>query len=397
MNQSVSHRIRGLFFIDAQKRFNSSHQHWNTIAACADVFSEIHVVVLTHGNVSRAEFVTNPIPGVVVYHISRRALLFRFFSIWKTIMFNLRWRTDVRPDFVMNMTEGRHGWLAAAFARYIRRPFFSVAQARLSYVKGFSLSFWITKRFLHQARGLFVSSDNVMASLATKYHLAQDSITVSTPPIDPELFDHTAADTAIMFEHRGYNFFIASVVKTKRELKSLRDIYRHVEVLYPRTASIVFVEERLYRRFSRIIKSNQFRGMFVYKKTDQFIQQLKGAHIYLSISKSEDISTTLLQALSLEVPVVAMGTGLVSDIFRGSPYERFLSFTDDHNVLAHSVVLLIEDQRLRNEYALNTKMLLAKAPMVTPVEYAKVFYGTIASLIDPASFMALGKEKQLKK
>jgi hypothetical protein len=199
-----------------------------------------------------------------------------------------------------------------------------------------------------------------------------------------------------MFEHKGYNFFIGSSIESISEIKSFHAIYRHVEEKYPRTAGILFVENSFYKIAINYIKIRKIQGIFIYKKTDQFLEQLKKVHIYLSVSKIEDINISMLQALSLQVPVVTVGTGLAVDIFKGSMYEQFLVYTDDPKLLAHSVILLLENQGLRIEYGLNTKVLLDKAVLVAPKEYAEKLYLTLTRLIDPISYDVYTANKNKK-
>jgi glycosyltransferase involved in cell wall biosynthesis len=396
MDKSIVHRIRGLFFIDADKHFDRSHPHWQTISACTDFLSEIHVIVFTRGKILKKDFASDPLPKVVVYHISRNGIFLHFLSIWKRIMFNLRWRQSVRPHFVMNMTTGRHIIWAALFARYVHRPFFSVITTDILFKRKYTLSFWFTRKFIRRARQLFVSSDYLKMLLSTKYKLPQELITVSMNPINPDIFEATTGDSTIMFEHKGYNFFIGSSIESISEIKSFHAIYRHVEEKYPRTAGILFVENSFYKIAINYIKIRKIQGIFIYKKTDQFLEQLKKVHIYLSVSKIEDINISMLQALSLQVPVVTVGTGLAVDIFKGSMYEQFLVYTDDPKLLAHSVILLLENQGLRIEYGLNTKVLLDKAVLVAPKEYAEKLYLTLTRLIDPISYDVYTANKNKK-
>ncbi len=393
MADPTAHRIRGLFFVDVDTRLDSSHPYWPTISACSNLLSEVHVIVFTRGRVSKKEFATSPLPKIVVYHISRKGLFFHFFSIWKKIMFNLKWRKDVRPDFVVDMMTGRHAQWAALFARYIRRPFFSIVPTSRVYTKKYTPVFWRTKRFLHQAAQLFVSSEYIKMRISTRYHISQDRITVVTPPIDPELFVHTLSNSDITIDHKGYNFFISSFVETLTELRSFLAVYKLVETRYPRTGGVVFVDARLYKAATRLVHKKKMPGVFIHTRDDQFLPQLKASQVYLSVSKTNDINIPLLQALSLQVPVVTIGSGITVDIFKDSLYEQFLSYTDDPELLAHNIIVLMENHSIRLDYSINTKLLLDKAPMGKAIDYAAMLYLIVVKYIDPSFYEQVTKKQ----
>lgn len=392
MTEPAAHRIRGLFFVDVDTRLDSSHPQWPTISAFSNVLSEMHIIVFTRGRVPKKEFATSPLPKIVVYHISRRGLFFHFFSMWKKILFNLKWRHDVRPDFVMDMTTGHHARWAALFARYIHRPFFSIVPTSRVYTKRYTPVFWITKRFLHHAAQLFVSSEYIKMRISTRYHISQDRITVATPPIDPELFIHTASDNAITIDHKGYNFFISSYIETLSELRSFLAVYKVVETRYPRTGGVVFVDAHLYKAATRLVHRKKMPGIFIHKRDDQFLPQLKASQVYLSVNKTNDSNIPLLQALSLQVPVVTIGSGITVDIFKDSLYEQFLSYTDDPELLAHSIITLMEDHLIRLDYSINTKLLLDKAPMGTAIDYAAMLYLSVVKYVDPSFYEHVTKK-----
>lgn len=392
MTEPAAHRIRGLFFVDVDTRLDSSHPQWPTISAFSNVLSEMHIIVFTRGRVLKKEFATSPLPKIVVYHISRRGLFFHFFSIWKKILFNLKWRHDVRPDFVMDMTTGHHARWAALFARYIHRPFFSIVPTSRVYTKRYTPVFWITKRFLHHAAQLFVSSEYIKMRISTRYHISQDRITVATPPIDPELFVHTPSDSTIVIDHKGYNFFISSYIETLAELRSFLAVYKVVETRYPRTGGVVFVDAHLYKAATRLVHRKKMSGIFIHTKDDQFLPQLKASQVYLSVSKTNDSNIPLLQALSLQVPVVTIGSGITVDIFKDSLYEQFLSYTDDPELLAHSIITLMEDHLIRLDYSINTKLLLDKAPMGTAIDYAAMLYLSVVKYVDPSFYEHVTKK-----
>jgi glycosyltransferase involved in cell wall biosynthesis len=293
----------------------------------------------------------------------------------------------------MDMTTGHHARWAALFARYIHRPFFSIVPTSRVYTKRYTPLFWITKRFLHHAAQLFVSSDYIKMRISTRYHISQDRITVATPPIDPELFVHTHSDTTITIDHQGYNFFISSYIETLSELRSFLAVYTRVETRYPRTGGIVFVDAHLYKAATRLVHRKKMRGIFIHTRDDQFLPQLKASQVYLSVSKTSDINMPLLQALSLQVPVVTIGSGITADLFKDSLYERFLSYTDDPELLAHSIITLMEDHLIRLDYSINTKLLLNKASMGTAIDYATMLYLVVVQHIDPLLYEELTKKQ----
>ena len=121
--------------------------------------------------------------------------------------------------------------------------------------------------------------------------------------------------------------------------------------------------------------------MLVYKKDDNFLSAIAGTHIYLALTREADIDTNMLAALSVEVPVVSIEYGIAKEIFSGSKYSGALIQNPEQAPLA--IVRLIEDQRLRAEYALNTKTLFSKLSFNTTEQYAQKMYRFIEEITRP--------------
>ncbi len=376
-------KLRGLFLIKADQSFSEHHPLWAVIQSFRQHLSEVHVVVFVKGKVSREDRIIQQDGQFFVYHVPEKFFLFNFSYYWTTIQFNLRYRKKFRPDFILSIADGVPAFFGFLLAWSNKRRFFMQASPHLLGHEALSLQHVINKAMLKRATAVFVPGKQTAALFSDLFNIPPAQLIPVEPPFDYHALAHVTDKKDFKIENPQYTFFISSVIYTTKDATALVALHERVRAKYPRTAMIVLVPADMHESIKRLLKHQHAFGMFVYKQDDTLLASLNGTQLYAAISKEQDIDTSMITALGLLIPVVSIDFGIAPELFTGTPYQQFMTPAGDIEAMAASIVTLIEDQRTRGEYALNTGMLLSKVKLVTPEEYAGTVYSVIKEIIQP--------------
>lgn len=376
-------KLRGLFIIDADHLFTDTHPLWKTIAAFRSSVVEIHVAVFSKQKVREIEKFIEHDNQLLIYHFHRGNFLFRFRRSIASLEFHLLWHKEFRPDFVVSFSETEGALAGLKLSRRYEKKFFQHTTAHSIDNRGFSFHALLTKYVLRHATMLFVPGPETAQHLASAFRLPPATFLPVEPPIAIKELTSETNKHDFHTEHPQYNFFVSTVLYGSIIPAATLGLYKKVALKYPRTALVIFVEESLVAHFEHLVKRNHWYGVLVYPKNDALLSSIAGTHAYLALTREEDIDVHLLAALSVQVPVVALSYGIAKELFVGSRYEAFLIPEGSTEKAVVATISLIEDQRLRAEYALNTKTLFSKLSFNTTEQYAQKMYNLIAEIVRP--------------
>lgn len=384
MDTTRQKKLRGLFVIASDDIFSESHILWPIIQGFKKQLEEMHVVVFTKAKLIRNDQKVHTDDQLTTYHFNRHWLLFNLPYVWATLQFNLKWRGNFRPDFVMSFTDGLPALVGYELAYRNKRQFFMQGSAHLLGQPKDSIRFRITKFLLKHATAVIVPGPQTAALFTELFSIPPAQLLPLEPPFDTATLAHNTDRFDYHVDHAQYNFFITSAVYTPADVTALLAIHRIIAAKYPRAALIVLVDKTMMKHAERSIHGAKAFGVFAYVQDDTLVSYINGSHVYLAIAKEQDLDTAMITALSLRVPVVTRAAGIAPELFNGSQYQSFMVTDGGAASLAQAVIKLIEDQRLRTEYGLNTGLLLAHTTFVSSEEYAVRLQQLISEIVQPS-------------
>jgi hypothetical protein len=376
--------LRALIVISSDGLFSQHHPLWKMVEGYRVHFSEIHLVVFVKGKVPADARVVHGNDHLFIYHVSQRFLLLNIAYVWSTLQFNLKWRGSFRPDLVISLTDNSAALLGYALSRRHKKKFFIQGSSHLLGQSKLSFRYLINRYLLQHSTAVFVPGPQTASLFSHWFSIPPAQLLSLEPPFDiralvrsTEKFDYHAL-------HPQYNFFISSVVYTMEDVKTLISVHEVIRAKYARVALFIIVEKALQSSVEHYIQRTKAFGVFAYELNDAVTTHIKGSHVYLALSREQDVDIMMVTALGLQVPVVARPYGIAPELFKGTQYEQHMVRDDTIAGIARTVIVLIEDQRLRTEYSLNTGLLLANVTFTTTEEYTSKATVIITEIVQPA-------------
>jgi len=383
MEQEKEEKLRGLFVIRVDKRFDATHPLWDTIHSYREILEEAHVLIFSKAHVEKKDMLTEPEPGLFFYRCSSRFALISFIRRWKFLAFQLYWRKTFRAHFILSFTLRSGGLFAYILSRRFKRPFFVIGSMHDISGGPFSLRRKLARFLMRRAVSVIAPGSQNALSLSKTLDIPPAQFTPLQPPVDKVSIGHNTEKYDFNHDHIQYNFFSASTANSIDALRSLMLVHARVVSHYPRVGLVVFADERVFRRLSRFIKRTKSYGVFVYHETDALLSQIAGTHVYLGISRDEEVDMSLVMALGLGVPVVAYRSGIAGELFPDTPYARFACDPGDAETASRLIVELLEHQAVRAEYALNTSLVFDKFSFRDTDAYVRNIHDMIESIVRP--------------
>ncbi len=376
-------KTRGLLVLRADRYFDESHLHFETVRAYKALLEETHVLVFSKSRVPKEKQFAQPEPKVFIYQYSTRFSALHFWKIWKFLVFNLYWRKSFRTDFILSFTAGKGGFLAYLLSKRYKRPFFLVSRFKSILGSKWSLKRMIARKLFHKATIIFIPGSQNAINISKILGIPPANLRPVHLPVDLATIEHSGATYDYQSQHPQYNFYISCCADTIDELRALMLVYSHVAAKYPRVGLVVIADREAVARLEKFIKRTKAYGVFVYPEDDGLLAKIAGSHVYLAVSNLDEVDTKLLYALGLEVPVVAYRYGIARELFPGTPFERFICDAGDTEAAAKLIIELIEHQVTRNEYAINTGLIFKKFNHQSTAEYIQSIHETIETIIHP--------------
>lgn len=377
-------KLRALFIVSADEAFSDRHPLWATIESQRAFLDEMHVAVFVKRKVSWEDRLIHKDEQLSVYQIRERFLWWNIPYVWTNLEFNLRWQNAFRPDYVLSFADGIPALIGFLLAWQNKKKFFMQGSSHLLGQSKASLRFLINRFLMKRATAVLVPGKQTAMLFSNAFSIPPAQLLPIDPPFDIQNLGRSIEKFDFHAEHPQYNFFISSVVYTMKDVYALMAIHAIVRTKYARVALIILVDKSLHGSVDRLLKRSKAFGAFAYEQNDKLVTYINGTHLYLAVSKEQDIDTMMVTALGLQMPVVTRAYGIAPELFKGTPYEHFMVADEGVQAIAAAVVELIEHQQQRIEYGLNTGMQLSRVTFTSTVQYGGILYKTIEEIVRPA-------------
>lgn len=376
------YKPRALFIYDAESELTEAHPLWHSTMLYAENMEELHIIVLTK-NVERKEKVVTLRDNVFVYYIPSRFLFFRLQRLWSLIRFELVWQHSFRADVIVSWTTGIGAYIGYILKRLYQKKY--IVHTSGSFLELSRLSAeYMRMRFLSKRADLIVvPGETVKHTLEEAMHTKARVVSI-TPPLElPKVGMHREVYNYAL-AYPDHSMFILSrlTIGRQKEFLQLVRVFKHILVAYPKAALILITPHAHVGPFKRLVWLYRMKKhIFVHEEKGDLAYLYGGGHVYVSMSQTEEINMPMLTALGLHIPVVTTPTGMARELFSGSRYESFMCSYGDVSCFYTMIKRLIEDQYIRDEYRLNTNLILQKLSVQTPDGYVNTFFAHLQSLL----------------
>jgi glycosyltransferase involved in cell wall biosynthesis len=343
-------------------------------------FEELHIVVLSK---KIAEDSIQREDGCIVYHFKRTFFAMRGWYVLDAIKFNLVWRKRFRPDVIVSWGADKSAFLSALLHRRYKKPLFLVLDSHYLELGRFSLRRWVLGLALGRAMAAFVPGEQTAKAYTKAFGVPPAALQVFAPATDMTSLAETRNGFNFHGEHAQYNLFVVSTLYKRHDLLRLFAVHSRVAFKYPRTGFVVLAPKELCKSFEHIALRAKRFGVFFYPLDDSYLSYIKGANLYLGIGMVEDVDKGILAALAGGVPVVTEPIGIARELFADPQFSQFAVSDGSADSLASVLLMLIERQQLRTQYALTTNLLFSKVHSITPEAYAGNMYAIIDEMVQP--------------
>lgn len=219
-----------------------------------------------------------------------------------------------------------------------------------------SMGGWLQNNFYVKGTDKIVAVSNGVKKELVKKGLPPNHIEViynGTPKdkyehINPEIVEQLKND----YDIKDGDFVIGCVSRLKSQIHLIQALQ-----YIPVPVKVIFIGINTSEQFQKIISNYPvphkvyFKGIVPMKKT---LHHYKLFSLKVLASKMEGLSQSLLEAMALEVPVIATNCAgnpdLISDWKNGLMYEN-----DNPKELAEKILLLMNDPALRKKLIINGK------------------------------------------
>jgi glycosyltransferase involved in cell wall biosynthesis len=224
-----------------------------------------------------------------------------------------------------------------------------------------------------------VPGEKIADALINHAGVPNEKISVIRPAVDMSFLSRSVESINYLKQYPQHNFFLLTRVSVghKRDLAFILKVFALVVNRYTRTALMMMVPPEQVAAVKKIVAASHNRSIYVFSEEDDSMSYYGGAQIFLSIAESEEMTIPIACALSLHVPVVTTEAGVAKEIFSGSRYQEFMKPFGDVDGYSKAVFRLIENQQLRNEYRLNSPILLNSLTLQNPQGYVATILASI--------------------
>lgn len=207
-------------------------------------------------------------------------------------------------------------------------------------------------------------------------HLAEKIVSVSKPDINKILFHFKPGknkkifyiQNGLVLESKKYNHkinneeFITFIGELSyyKGFDFFLEIAKYLKRFKPNAKFLVVGKPSKDKELFQKLAQNKDDLDISYIKSIENIKKIfKNTVIYLLLSRSEGMSTTLLESMKYEVPIIATDINSNSYLIKDG-YNGFLISTKDINKALKKIKLLLEDQNLRKNFINHSKKVLDK-------------------------------------
>lgn len=379
-NTTNTPKPRALFMYDSDRIVDEMHPQWAEIVQYAQKLAELHILVFISTGVPKEHRVEQVLDNVFVYYVFARSVVPRIGRLWQVVRRNLVWKKNFRADFILSNSSHLGSLVGVYLAKRFKKPLFLTTSGTFLELSPYAREYQLLRYVAHHAHMVFVPSATASDMLVARTHISNERIAIIRPAIDLDFLQQPHAFVEYAKRYPQHNLFLLTHTSLahRRGIALLLKVWEAVIEKYPRTALVVVTPAAQVRHIEHILhQAGHRRYVYVFPESTDIAEVYGGAHILLATSEAEEINMPVVTALGLHIPVVTTPAGVAKELFTGSRYERFMCPFGDAAAFTAAVTTLIEDQHVRDDYRLNSPLLLKVLTLQTKAQYADMLFSSI--------------------
>jgi glycosyltransferase involved in cell wall biosynthesis len=162
--------------------------------------------------------------------------------------------------------------------------------------------------------------------------------------------------------HKNSYILYAGRVSAEKGLIDLVNSAKHVCKKYPNFKFVIAGNGPLERHLKKLVSTLNLESNFFFAGSvnhETLLKFYQNATVYVLPSYREGLPTTLLEAMSCGLPVVATAISGITDVIDNHKTGLLVPTNSPEN-LANAILMLIEDSKLSEEIAKNARMHVQK-------------------------------------